>query len=118
MSLVSRARQRVQDPGSEPRRRIRRQAHPRGDGVCRLEADPPHLARQPVRRFRDHAQRLVAVGLVDLHRVVGGDAVPLQEHHHLVDLPLLLPGALDGAAAHAADPLDLGQPLRLALDDV
>jgi hypothetical protein len=59
-----------------------------------------------------------AVGLVDLDRVVGGDPVRLEEDHHLLDLPLLLPGADDLLAALGADPLHLGQPLRPALDDV
>ena len=42
----------------------------------------------------------------------------LEEDHHLLDLPLLLPGAHDLLAALGTDPLHLGQPLRPALDDV
>ena len=42
----------------------------------------------------------------------------LEEHHHVLDLPLLDPRRRDPLAADGADPLDLGQAGGLLVDDL
>ncbi len=56
--------------------------------------------------------------LVDPGGVARADAVGLQEDHDRADLLLLVPGLLDHPDPLRADPLDLGELLDIALDDV
>src|SRR5829696_7606132 len=62
-----------------------------GDLIGGLEPDPPHLASESIRLAADHLDRVVAVGLIDPHRQRGRHPHALEEDHHLLDGPLLLP---------------------------
>ena len=62
--------------------------------------------------------RGVAVFLVDPHRQRRRHPDALQEDHHLLDGLLLGPGGGDHRGALGAQPVDLGQPARLVVDDV
>ncbi len=118
MPAVAPLPQQVERAGLQALRRVLRDAELGGDLVRRLEADAVDVGGQPVGVLLHQLRGVGAVGLVDLDRVVGGDPVRLEEDHHLLDLPLLLPGAHDLLASFGADPLHLGQPLRPVLDDV
>jgi hypothetical protein len=96
--------------------RLGRQAERGGHPVGALEADAVDVAGQPVGVVADHRQRRSAIGLVDADGVGGGDAVGLEEDHHLLDLALPFPGPGDLGAALGADARDLRQPLRALLD--
>ena len=57
-------------------------------------------------------------GLEDLDRIGRGDAVPLEEEHHLADLALLRPGRGDALLPDRPDARDLAQPPGRLLDDL
>ena len=82
------------------------------------EADAEDVARQPVGVVLDDLDGVIAVGFVDLDGQAGGDAVALQEKHHLFDLLLFGPGAGDQIHPFAADAEHLVQALRFLFDDL
>ena len=89
-----------------------------GDGIRRLEADAPDVAREPIGVLAHHLDGVGPVGLEDAHRARGADAVAVQEHHDLADHLLLGPGIDDALRPDLADPAYLAQALRRAFDDV
>ena len=107
----------VEDAAADAEIRVGADAGLPRDLIGHLKADPGHLVRQLVGVLPDDPVDIRAVALVELDRHIVGDAVLLQEQHGPAHILLLfhLPGDLDGLAP--ADALDLGQPLRLHLDD-
>jgi hypothetical protein len=64
----------------------------------------------------DDLDCVVPVGLVDPYRQRGRHPNPLEEDHHLLDGPLLLPRGRDHPGALGAKARHLDQPTRLLLD--
>ena len=118
MPVVGRLRQGVGQAGLDPLRAVAGDADAHGDRVGGLEADAPHVGREPVRLAADHADGLVAVLLVDLDGQRRGDPHALQEHHHLLDGLLLGPGGGDHRGALGAQAVHLDQPPGRVVDDV
>jgi hypothetical protein len=87
-----------------------------GELVRRLEADPAHVEREPIRRALHHARGAVAVVLVDAEREPRRSAVHLQEHHDRAYGALRAPGALDLLHAARAEAAHLGQPRGLFVE--
>jgi hypothetical protein len=108
----------VGQAGLDPLRALRGDADRTSDGVRGLEPDPPHVGGQPVRLVAHDRDGRVAVFLVDPHRQRRGYPDALQEDHHLLDRLLLGPRGGDQRGALGAQPVDLGQPGRLVVDDV
>ena len=116
VSRLVRLAEGVQHPGAGALGRVGGDAEVAGDAVGGLEADAVDVARQAVGVGAHPGDRLGAVELVDLDRVGGAHPVALEEDHHLLDPPLLLPGVADPRHPHRADALDLGEALGLAVD--
>ena len=110
--------ERVDQPGLEPLRRLRRQPERAGDGVGGAKTDAEDLLGQPVGVVAHDRDRGVAVLPPDAVGVRRGDPVRLEEQHHLAHGPLLVPGAADQRAPRRPDALDLLEALGRALDDV
>jgi hypothetical protein len=108
--VVGQFRERVGHAGLHARRGVGRQPQVAGDLVGGLEAHAPDVAGHPVGILLHHLQRVVAVGLVDFDGQPGGDAVALQEQHHLADVLLLLPGFGDGGRPLGPHAQRLPQP--------
>ena len=118
MSVVSLRIEDVPDAGLDPGgcSRIYPQVH--GDLVGGLETDAPDVRGQAVRILRDLPDGLVAVGLVDLHRIGHAHVVTEQELHDLLDVLLFLPAGPDDVDGLLRDALHLGQPAGRILDDL
>jgi len=110
--------QRVVDARLDTSRIVGRQAQRLGNLVGRLEADAVDVLHQLIGCGLDDRQRLIAILLVDLDRQMGGDAVAVEEDHHILDGPLLFPGLDDVVDALAADAQHFAQPLRVLVDDI
>src|SRR5271157_1128 len=96
----------------------RRDAQIASDLVGGLESDAVDVERQAIGVLLDGGDGAVAVLLEYLHRQQRGDAMALQEDHHLPDLLLARPRLPDLGAALGADPIDLDEALGLGIDDV
>ena len=116
--LVGQLVEDVEDPRLRPELRILGEAQLLGDLVGGDEADPEDVRRQAVGVLPDDVDRLVPVLLEDPGGIARADAVGLQEDHDRADLLLLLPRLLDHGDPLRADPVDLGELLDVALDDV
>ena len=116
MSLVGERLEHVQDAGLDAQRRVAPDAHALRDAIGDDEADPRHVARQPVRIVAHPRHRLVAVRLADARGVGERDAEALQEDHDLALLPPSERVARCSLGAPLADPLDLRGAPRLLLD--
>src|SRR6266699_1312666 len=66
----------------------------------------------------NHIDGLVAILLVDLHRVGGRDPMSAQENHDLLDGLLRRPGTLDHSHPLLGNADDLDEALTMLLDDV
>ncbi len=91
-------------PGLDPLRAVVADAEPLGDPVGGLEADAPHVRREPVGLLGDDLDGLVPVQPIDPHGQGGRHPHALQEDHDLLDGLLLLPGLLDHGRALGAEP--------------
>ena len=88
------------------------------NGIGGLEADPAHILGQPVWVLGHDLNGLIAVGLEDAHRPSRADAMGMQEDHDLPHRLLLGPAGDDAGGPHRADARNLGQTLRIGLDDL
>jgi hypothetical protein len=118
MPLVREGRQDVKDARLGAQGRGRPDPELRSNLVGALEADPQDVDGEAVGVLAYNRDRAIPVLLVDARGVRGRDAVRLEEHHHVLDLPLLDPRAGDALAAHRTDPLDLDEALGLLVDDL
>jgi hypothetical protein len=67
MAVVHGLRQGEADAGARPDHSGLLDAQPGGDGVGRLEANPPHVAGEAVGVLRKYLDGVGAVGLEDAH---------------------------------------------------
>jgi hypothetical protein len=116
--VVGRLGQGVGQARLDPLRAVAGDPHAHGDRVGGLEADAPHVGREPVRLGAHHVHRLVAVLLVDPDGQRRGDPHALQEDHHLLDRLLFRPGGGDHRGALGAQAVHLDQAPGRVVDDV
>jgi hypothetical protein len=96
--------------GLDPFRAVVRDAHRLGDRVGGLEADPPHISRQPVRLETHDVDGPVLVLLVDADGQGSRHPHTLEKDHHFLDGLLLLPGVGDALGALGPMPLTIPEP--------
>ncbi len=118
VAFLGHAVERVGHARFDAPRIVRGQTQRLSDFIGRLKADAVHIVDQSVRRVLHHRQRLVAVLLVDFGRQSGGNAMRLQEKHHVLDGPLLLPRFNDALHPLVADAQHLAQFRGLVVDNV
>ena len=87
------------------------------DLVAGPEAEALDVLREAVRVVADDVIHLVAVAIIDLAGEVDGDAVLLEEHDGVLHVALRVHGGGDVHRLPRGDALDLGEALRLLLDD-
>ncbi len=117
MALGRGFQQRVQDAGLDTVIGICHDPHAAGDLIGYLEPDAGDIVGQPVGILPDDPVHTAAVLPVDLRGQVHGDAVLLEKDHGLPHIFLLLHLRRDVHGHALADALDLGQTLRLLLND-
>lgn len=118
MTVVAELTQDVANACLDTRRIVFLHTQRTGYLVGGQEADAVDVARQAVRFFLQNVERAIAVGLVNSHRERRAYPVALQKHHHLFDLLLLSPTALDDCNSLGPHTLYFLQPLRRFLDDL
>src|SRR5262252_4707726 len=118
MAFIHCLGQSVGDAGPNPDHRGFLDAQLHGDGVSRLEADAPDIARQPIRVLRHHLHSIGAIGFEDTHRARRSDAMAVKEDHDLAHDLLFGPGRRDTAGPHWTDAIDLTQAVGFRLDNV
>jgi len=116
VALVGRGAERVQGACLQAFGRIDGNADRASDLIGRLEADAPHLARQPVRLLADDPPTVVAELLVDAHRQRGRHAKALERRHDFTDVALLRPGGGNARRPDRADPGHRRQALHIRVD--
>ncbi len=113
VAVVVQALQGVQGARLCPQFAVAREAQLFRHGVGGKKTDAVDVHGQAVGVLAHHRKRLLPVVTVDAHGVGGADPVRLQEHDQVADALVVGPARLDalqGLAAHAADPQ---QPFRL-----
>ena len=95
--------ERVDDTGAKTLGIVVIDAHLPRHAIGFLKPHAPHVLDQGVGVALDDLDRVAAVGLVQLHRQSGGDAVGLQPHHRFADLTMFSPRCGDGGRADGAD---------------
>ena len=95
MAVIRLLAENVRYASRDPFWRIKGQPQGARDLVRGDEADSVNVARQAVRIILDDPYRAVAIVLVNFDRQAGGDAVLLQEEHHIANGALLAPGVLN-----------------------
>ena len=118
VAVRCRLEEREPDTGPEPDHRRLLDAEAHCQRVRSPEADAADVARELVRVFRHHPDRVGAVRLVDAHRARRADAVLVQEDHDLADRSLLGPRFADPCGADGADSLHLPEAVRFRVDHV
>ena len=109
VALFARGGEHMADRGPYPQFRIRgktqRQRHPVGGE----KTDAVKILGQTIGVVLDDGDRLVAVLLIDTHRVQGRDAVLLKKEHDVAYGPVLAPGLADAGQFLASNAGHLGQ---------
>ncbi len=108
----------IEDVGLDPVGRGRVHAELEGDLVGGLEADAEDVEAELVGIGLENGERPVAVLAVDLRGQARRDAVLLEEHDQVPDVPVLGPGPPDLPELDGAHPADLAEALRLPAQDV
>ena len=117
MAVSRRPEKRIQNSALDSEIGVRQNSGPGGNLIRHLKADSRNVVRQLVGILLNNPVHGRAVFPVDFRRQIHGHAVVLKEHHGLAHIPLFLDLLPDGHGHLFADPLDLGQTLRLLLHD-
>ena len=116
VSLVRFPAQHVLDTRLHALRRVLIESELLSDRVRRYEPDPVNIISEAIRVFRDHADRIVPVGLIDLRSVTRADIVRLEEQHDVLNLALCLPRRFDDRHPFLPDAGNPRQLIRGVLD--
>ena len=92
--------------------------HVVGYVIGHLETDAPHFICQPIRVLPYLADTVLAILLVDFGGIGCAYSIALQEHHHILDVFLLLPAFLNLGKAFFADTGNFQQLFDVVLDDL
>ena len=117
VAVALRHAERVLDAGLDAEGGILGDAGVPRDLVAGPEAEALDVLREAVRVVADDVVHLVAVAIIDLAGEVDGDAVFLEEHDGVLHVALRVHGGGDVHRLPRGDALDLGEALRLLLDD-
>ena len=93
-------------------------AHLRGYAVGCIETDAPDVIGKLIRILFDLGNRLLFILAVDLGGKGGAYAIPLQEHHNLLDVFLLFPAITDFLHPFLAETWHFKQPLYVVFNNV
>ncbi len=115
--LNARLLQGVDQPRLQTEGGIRRKAQFLGYAVRDPESDTPHLGRQPIGILLHDRHCAVSIMAVNAVGIGGGDSVPLQEEHDMLDALLLGPALTDLLQFCRRYAGNLGKPLRLFIQD-
>ncbi len=118
MAFVKSFGQGKRDPGPRPDHCRLFDAEFHREGIGRLKADAPDVPGEPVGIFRNHLDRIGAIGLVDPHRARCADPIGMQEDHDFADGPLLGPTRGDAIGTLRTNAGNFPQPMRFCFDDV
>jgi hypothetical protein len=110
--------QHVVDGRPDALRGVGGDAQAEGHLVGAQEADAVDVGGQPVGVFLDEFDGGVAVGLVNLDGKQGADVVRLQEHHHVPDFLVLLPGLGNHLEFELRNAFHLDEPFHVVLEHV